>query len=192
MTLNSALTILLSAMIVNNIVAHFGIGNVALGENTKSSTFLVYSCIMFGVATMFASICSFLLKTYVFDVYNLADFIILSEVLLALLPIFIIGLIIYKKSKASYFLLKDNTYLITFTAAVFGAVLFVMQSGTTLVDVCLYALGTVMGFVLVNIILYTFSGYARRNIQGFTPYLFNLLTLAIISLLFTTFSTILV
>ena len=99
MTLNSALTILLSAMIVNNIVAHFGIGNVALGENTKSSTFLVYSCIMFGVATMFASICSFLLKTYVFDVYNLADFVILSEVLLALLPIFIIGLIIYKKSR---------------------------------------------------------------------------------------------
>lgn len=190
MTITNALTIIVTAMLAKNCVAYFGFGNVALGENVKSSTFLLYSCVMFSIATLFSSTISYVLKVNIFVPNNLEDFLVLFEVLLAVLPIFIMGLIVYKRFPQGYFLLKDNTYLITFTVAVLGSVIFVMEMSTSILSALLYAVGTVLGFILVNVILYSFSGYARRNVEGFTPYLVNLLTIAVISLLLMSFSSI--
>lgn len=188
MEFNTVLAILLGTMFINNIVTYFGFGNVALGENSKIRSFVVISCVVFSISLLLSSTSSYFLNIYVFKKYNLEDFSILANVLVSILCIFLSGLVVYKNSLKNFFYLKDNTYIITFTASVVGGVIYSIEKAKSIPELFIYILGISLGFILMNSILHCFSGYARRNMKGFTLYIFNLLTMAVISIIIMNFT----
>jgi len=183
MTTEQITIILLTSILVNNVVTYFGFGNVALGDNIKNFRFTYISCIIFTVGLLISAFASFAINQYFFAKFNLTDFTVLANLMLAVSCVYFGGLIVYKKSPSTFFLLKDNTYIITFTAMIVGATIFVCIQANDWLELLLYWVGTTIGYTLITFILHSFSGYSRRNPYGFTMYIFNMLSIAIISII---------
>jgi len=183
MTVEQVVVILLTSILVNNVVTYFGFGNVAMGDSIKSFRFTYISCIIFTVGLLFSAFANYAINQYFFVKFNMTDFSVLGHLAIAVSCVFFGGLIVYKKSPNTFFLLKDNTYIITFTAMIVGASIFVCAEANGWLELLLYWVGMSIGYTLITCILHSFSGYSRRNPYGFTMYIFNMLTIAIISII---------
>ena len=188
--LTEFILLLISTVLVNNFVLVQFLGLCPfMGVSGKLETAIGMSMATTFVLTL-ASVCSYLIETYLLAVFGLEYLRTLSFILVIAVVVQFTEMVVQKTSPTLYRLLGIFLPLITTNCAVLGVALLNIKEQHTLMESIVYGFGAALGFSLVLIL---FSAMRERLAAADVPTPFkgasiSMITAGLMSLAFMGFS----
>lgn len=188
--LTEFILLLISTVLVNNFVLVQFLGLCPfMGVSGKLETAIGMSMATTFVLTL-ASVCSYLIETYLLAVFGLEYLRTLSFILVIAVVVQFTEMVVQKTSPTLYRLLGIFLPLITTNCAVLGVALLNIKEQHTLMESIVYGFGAALGFSLVLIL---FSAMRERLTAADVPTPFKgasiaMITAGLMSLAFMGFS----
>lgn len=188
--LTEFILLLISTVLVNNFVLIQFLGLCPfMGVSGKLETAIGMSMATTFVLTL-ASVCSYLIETYLLAVFGLEYLRTLSFILVIAVVVQFTEMVVQKTSPTLYRLLGIFLPLITTNCAVLGVALLNIKEQHTLMESIVYGFGAALGFSLVLIL---FSAMRERLAAADVPTPFKgasiaMITAGLMSLAFMGFS----
>ena len=188
--LTEFILLLISTVLVNNFVLVQFLGLCPfMGVSGKLETAIGMSMATTFVLTL-ASVCSYLIETYLLAVFGLEYLRTLSFILVIAVVVQFTEMVVQKTSPTLYRLLGIFLPLITTNCAVLGVALLNIKEQHTLMESIVYGFGAALGFSLVFIL---FSAMRERLAAADVPTPFKgasiaMITAGLMSLAFMGFS----
>ncbi|MEN8777891.1 MAG: electron transport complex subunit RsxA [Glaciecola sp.] len=188
--LTEFILLLISTVLVNNFVLVQFLGLCPfMGVSGKLETAIGMSMATTFVLTL-ASVCSYLIETYLLAVFGLEYLRTLSFILVIAVVVQFTEMVVQKTSPTLYRLLGIFLPLITTNCAVLGVALLNIKEQHTLMESIVYGFGAALGFSLVLIL---FSAMRERLAAADVPTPFKgasiaMITAGLMSLAFMGFS----
>ena len=188
--LTEFILLLISTVLVNNFVLVQFLGLCPfMGVSGKLETAIGMSMATTFVLTL-ASVCSYLIETYLLAVFGLEYLRTLSFILVIAVVVQFTEMVVQKTSPTLYRLLGIFLTLITTNCAVLGVALLNIKEQHTLMESIVYGFGAALGFSLVLIL---FSAMRERLAAADVPTPFKgasiaMITAGLMSLAFMGFS----
>jgi len=188
--LTEFILLLISTVLVNNFVLVQFLGLCPfMGVSGKLETAIGMSMATTFVLTL-ASVCSYLIETYLLAVFGLEYLRTLSFILVIAVVVQFTEMVVQKTSPTLYRLLGIFLPLITTNCAVLGVALLNIKEQHTLMESIVYGFGAALGFSLVLIL---FSAMRERLAAADVPAPFKgasiaMITAGLMSLAFMGFS----
>ena len=188
--LTEFILLLISTVLVNNFVLVQFLGLCPfMGVSGKLETAIGMSMATTFVLTL-ASVCSYLIETYLLAVFGLEYLRTLSFILVIAVVVQFTEMVVQKTSPTLYRLLGIFLPLITTNCAVLGVALLNIKEQHTLMESIVYGFGAALGFSLVLIL---FSAMHERLAAADVPTPFKgasiaMITAGLMSLAFMGFS----
>lgn len=170
--------LLISTVLVNNFVLVQFLGLCPfMGVSSKLETAIGMSMATTFVLTL-ASVCSYLIETYLLAVFGLEYLRTLSFILVIAVVVQFTEMVVQKTSATLYRLLGIFLPLITTNCAVLGVALLNIKEQHTLMESIIYGFGAALGFSLVLIL---FSAMRERLAAADVPTPFKGASIAMIT-----------
>ncbi|CAI8199560.1 MAG: Electron transport complex subunit RsxA [Glaciecola sp. HTCC2999] len=170
--------LLISTVLVNNFVLVQFLGLCPfMGVSSKLETAIGMSMATTFVLTL-ASVCSYLIETYLLAVFGLEYLRTLSFILVIAVVVQFTEMVVQKTSPTLYRLLGIFLPLITTNCAVLGVALLNIKEQHTLMESIIYGFGAALGFSLVLIL---FSAMRERLAAADVPTPFKGASIAMIT-----------